>query len=85
LHAADEIKASDSNLQALMDACQWTNHFYDPANYGVTFTLRDALEQKKLDCVRATDMIGAIFRNAGRTRFGNVRWTASTGDWSPRA
>ena len=40
--------------------------------------LRDALEKRELDCVRATDMIGAIFRNAGRTRFGHVRWCAGT-------
>src|SRR5262249_46314866 len=34
---------------------------------------------------RATDMIGAIFRDAGRTRFGNVRWCAATGGHSVAA
>ncbi len=85
LHASEQIPTNESDLDALLGACKWTNSFYDPTNYGVTFTLRDALEQKRLDCVRATDMIGAIFRNAGRTRFGNVRWCASTGGHSVAA
>src|ERR1700748_3135757 len=59
LAAADEINLSESDSDALLEACRWTNHFYKapaaPATYGVTFTLRDALEQKRLDCVRATD------------------------------
>jgi hypothetical protein len=79
VQAADDIKQTESDSDALLDACRWTNRFYNaPATYGVTLTLRDALEQKKLDCVRATDMIGAIFRNAGRTRFGHVRWCAES-------
>jgi hypothetical protein len=79
LKAADGIKADESNLQAMEDACCWTNKFYRaPAEYGITLTLRDALESKRLDCVRATDMIGAIFRNAGRIGFGNVRWCSET-------
>jgi hypothetical protein len=83
--AADEIKEDESDQDALLEACRWTNRFYDPSNYGVTFTLRDALEHKRLDCVRATDMIGAIFRNAGRARFGHVRWCAETAGHSVAA
>jgi hypothetical protein len=83
LKAAEEIKPDESNLQAMDDACRWTNSFYrTPAQYGVTLTLREALEHKKLDCVRATDMIGAIFRNAGRIGFANVRWCSATGGHS---
>jgi hypothetical protein len=83
LKAAGNIKPDESSLQAMEDACRWTNSFYrTPAEYGVTLTLRDALERKKLDCVRATDMIGAIFRNAGRIGFGNVRWCSETGGHS---
>jgi hypothetical protein len=80
LKAAEEIPASMSDADALLAAADWTNKFYHgpSAAYGMTFTLRDALEQKKLDCVRATDMIGAIFRNSGRPRFGHVRWCAET-------
>ncbi len=65
--------------RAFLAAQRWTHAFYQtPDNYGRTLTLREALQQKKLDCVRATDMIGAIFRDAGRTRFGHVRWCAET-------
>ena len=86
IEAADKIKSSESDLQALDDAWAWTNHFYQsPAEYGLTFTLRDALEQKELDCNRATDMIAAIFRNAGRTHLGYVRWCSETGGHSVAA
>jgi hypothetical protein len=80
LEAAEEIPPSTSDKDALVAAADWTNKFYraPAAGYGMTFTLRDAIEQKKLDCVRATDMIGAIFRNSGRPRFGHVRWCAET-------
>jgi hypothetical protein len=75
LRAASRIGAADSDEQALLAAHRWTNDFYHgPENYGWNVTLRDALREKKLDCIRATDMIGAIFRGAGRTRFGHVRW-----------
>src|SRR4051812_32256689 len=81
-----EITAIDNDVQALEAAWKWTNQFYQsPAQYGMTFTLRDALEQKKLDCVRATDMIAAIFRNAGRTHMGHVRWCCETGGHSVAA
>jgi hypothetical protein len=84
--AAERIKLSESDLEALHDAWQWTNHFYQsPAEYGITLTLRDALEQKRLDCVRSTDMISAIFRNAGRTHLGHVRWCCETGGHSVAA
>jgi hypothetical protein len=80
LQAADQIPSTASDLDALMTAWRWTNQFYrGPGDgYGRTFTLRDAIQQHKLDCVRATDMIGAIFRNSGRPRFGHVRWCAET-------
>jgi hypothetical protein len=74
--AAEQIPASLTDSEALLNACRWTHEFYHaPENYGPTLTLRDALQKRKLDCVRATDMMGAIYRNAGRTRFGNVRWS----------
>jgi hypothetical protein len=79
LGAAARIDAGKTDVQALLAAHRWTHDFYQtPQNYGPTFTLGDALQQKKLDCVRATDMIGAVFRNAGRTRFGHVRWCGET-------
>jgi hypothetical protein len=79
--AAGKIPASATDVQALQSATRWTHAFFKgPENYGATFTLGESLDRRKLDCVRATDMIGAIYRNAGRARFGNVRWCAdSTG------
>ena len=42
-------------------------------NYrGHVRTLREALDTRKLDCVRGTDMIGALYRNAGRSRYACV-------------
>ncbi len=79
LGAAARIDAAKTDIQAFLAAHRWTHDFYQaPENYGPTFTLCDALQQKKLDCNRATDMIGALFRNAGRNRFGHVRWCAET-------
>src|SRR5690606_30503562 len=49
--AGAEIDAQWSNSQALQSACGWTNRFYQPENYGTTFTLREAIMRKKLDCV----------------------------------
>ena len=84
--AADQIGPGESDVQAMQDACQWTNKFYQgPTEYGVTFTLRDALLSRRLDCVRATDMIGAIYRDAGRVGFGHVRWCCETGGHSVAA
>jgi len=59
---------SDVDREAFIGARDWTIDFYrkTPATYGLTYTLREALEEKKLDCVRSTDMIDAIYRNAGR-------------------
>jgi hypothetical protein len=79
MKAANEIKPDATDLEAFEAAWRWTNNFYTaPAVYGVTFTLRDALEQKRLDCVRATDMISSIFRNSGRAGIGNIRWSSAT-------
>jgi hypothetical protein len=85
IKAADEIKPSESDLDAFQDAWKWTNQFYEPDQYGVTFTLRDALKQRRLDCVRATDMIASIYRNSGRVGLGHVRWCSETGGHSVAA
>jgi len=42
-------------------------------NYkGGIWTLRQALDEQKLDCVRGTDMIGSLYRNAGQAGHGLV-------------
>lgn len=78
MQAAQTLSGSDE--AAFRQAQQWTYDFCsNQTEYGVTLTLRDALAQRRLDCVRATDMIGAVYRNAGRPSFGHVRWCAETG------
>lgn len=77
MEAAEKIRGTDE--KAFLEAARWVNRFYrTPAVYGVTFTLRDALESRRLDCIRATDMIAAVFRDAGCPKFGHVRWSAGT-------
>jgi hypothetical protein len=84
MDAAKQLTGDD--LTAFLSAAQLTNHFYHGySNYGMTLTLRDAMAQGKLDCVRATDMIGTMFRDSGRTKFGHVRWCAETAGHSVAA
>jgi hypothetical protein len=84
MDAANQLTGDD--LTAFLSAAQLTNHFYHGySNYGMTLTLRDAMTQGKLDCVRATDMIGTVFRDSGRTKFGHVRWCAETAGHSVAA
>ena len=45
-------------------------------NYaGLVLSLRRALDTGKMDCIRATDMIAALCRNAGWPGFVHVRWS----------
>lgn len=77
VQAAEKLTGTDE--EAFLEAAKWTGQFNEARDaYGMTFSLRNALAIKKLDCVRATDMIGAIFRDAGRTRFGFVVWSAAS-------
>lgn len=58
----------------LASAYAFTNAKFDVKNYvGGTLTLRSALDTGAFDCIRATDMIGAIYRNAGGTGFCELR------------
>ena len=44
------------------------------ANYeNHIWTLGEALDRRRLDCIRGTDMIGSLYRNAGRGRFYCIR------------
>lgn len=79
------LVTSRSPVEALSDACSWTNRFYNRGYYRSTYTLHQAIAHKQLDCVRATDMIGTIFRNAGHSRFGHARWCAGTNGHSVAA
>ncbi len=48
----------------------------DKAQYGSVLTLREAMDVKRMDCIRATDMIGSLYRNAGGAGFFSIRWCA---------
>ncbi len=77
-HAAlvDEASRLDkSELAAFEQACLRTSNFFRQSTYGRTFTLRESLEKKCLDCIRATDMIAALYRDAGHPNVGHVRWS----------
>jgi len=46
-------------------------------NYkGHVWTLGQAIDHRKLDCVRGTDMIGTLYRNAGRAGYCSLRLSA---------
>jgi len=59
----------------LESAWKFTNTTYGgKKNYkGLVLTLRAALDTGKMDCIRATDMIGALYRNSGQPGFRTVR------------
>jgi len=58
-------------LQVLRGAHEFTHGLLDGwANYrGNVWLLHEALDQRKLDCVRGTDMIGSLYRNAGEAGY----------------
>ncbi|MEA3368441.1 MAG: hypothetical protein U9R68_10055, partial [Planctomycetota bacterium] len=64
--------------QVLLGAQHFTRALFGSwENYGGTSdSLAGALDAGKLDCVDATNMIGALYRNAGRGGFYAVRWCA---------
>jgi hypothetical protein len=76
MEAAAALRGSDE--EAFAAGHNYTHGFYRLAEYCVTLTLRQAIEKRQIDCVRATDMIGGIFRDSGRAGFAHVRWSAGT-------
>lgn len=71
-HAARRLTGDDQRL--LVGAWKFTHARFDKKGYlGGTLTLRSALDTGSFDCIRATDMIGAIYRNAGGTGFCELR------------
>jgi len=59
------IRAAHAIANNLLDG--WKNYG------GGVLTLREALDTRKLDCVRGTDLVGALYRNAGQGRYYLVR------------
>jgi hypothetical protein len=76
MQAATDLHGSDED--AFLAAHRYTYGFYRACEYSFTFTLREAIDRKRMDCVRATDMMGDVFRNSGRARLGHVRWSSGT-------
>jgi len=75
-----------SNSQVLLAAQRFTRALFgDWQNLATVVTLREALSTRKMDCIRATDMIGSLYRNAGRTGFGFVRLSAGVAGHSVAA
>jgi len=64
--------------QVLLGAQHFTRALFGSwENYGGTSnSLVGALDAGKFDCVDATNIIGALYRNAGRGGFYTVRWCA---------
>jgi hypothetical protein len=68
---------SGSNTEVLLAAQRFTRALFGGwQNYNTVVTLREALSTRKMDCIRATDMIGSLFRDSGHTGFYFVRWCA---------
>ena len=64
--------------EALVAAHRWAygEVYRGSENYkGMVLSLRAALDTNKYDCIRGTDLIGALYRNAGWPGFLNVRWS----------
>jgi len=47
-------------------------------HYGAADSLREALDNNTFDCIDATNVIGCLYRNAGRAGFYNIRWSGGT-------
>jgi len=66
-----------TNEQVLLGAQRYTRAVFGCwDDYEQNDTLAQALDEGKFDCIGAADMIGALYRNAGRTGFYSVRWCA---------
>lgn len=76
MQAAGRMSGNDE--QILYRAHGLTNSLFGGwENYkGSVWTLREALDLRKFDCVRGTDMIGALFRNAGHSGYYCLRLCA---------
>lgn len=70
-------KLDGDDAKILGSAHDLTNEFLGEWNnyQGGIWTLHDALDKRKLDCVRGSDMIGGLFRDAGRSGYLSVRLT----------
>lgn len=47
-------------------------------HYGAAGSLLKALDNNTFDCIDVTNVIGCLYRNAGRAGFYNIRWSGGT-------
>jgi hypothetical protein len=71
---------ANSPRDALLEARRMQYEVYGGSkNYkNLVLTLRKALDTRQMDCIRATDLIAALYRNAGWPGFLHVRWCYGT-------
>lgn len=75
MSAAGTLGGTDE--QVLLGAQYFTRAVFGGwEHYGRSKTLREALVAKRLDCLRASDMVGTLYRNAGRAGYYSIRWCA---------
>lgn len=76
MDAAAGLADGGDRREALLAAHRFAYGVYGgQANYqSLVLSLRLALDTGKYDCIRGTDMVAAVYRNAGRPGFLNVRW-----------
>jgi hypothetical protein len=77
VEASGKLAAADRPA-ALRAAHQWAYDevYKTSANYqGMVLSIRAAINTNKYDCIRGTDLIGALYRNAGWPGWLNVRWS----------
>ncbi len=73
--AAATLGGSDE--QVLLGAQHFTRALLGTADhYAAAPSLREALDANQFDCINATNLIGCLYRNAGRAGFYNIRWSA---------
>ena len=73
--AAATLGGSDE--QVLLGAQHFTRALIGTADhYAAAPSLREALDANRFDCINATNLIGCLYRNAGRAGFYNIRWSA---------
>ena len=82
--AAATLGGSDE--QVLLGAQHFTRALIGTADhYAAAPSLREALDANQFDCINATNLIGCLYRNAGRAGFYNIRWSAGTAGHSVAA
>jgi len=74
MDAAATLGGSDE--QAILGAQHFARALLGaPDHYGAAYTLREALDTTKFDCINGTNVIGCLYRNAGRAGFYSIRWS----------